>query len=382
MKKVIEASQAVAEGVNLCKPGVVPMFPITPQTHIVENLAELINNGILDAEMIHVESEHSAISAASGASAVGVRTFTATSSQGLALMNEILHVVSGMRQPVVMAVANRALSAPINIWNDHQDTMSARDTGWIQIYVESSQEALDSIIQAFKIAENKDVFLPCMVCLDGFTLTHVYEPVNIPMQGKVNTFLPKFKPIFSLNPKKPVTMGPVAFPDSFIKFKHNQKVAMDNSLNVIKKVNSDFKSKFGRSYGTGLIEQYKMEGAKTAIVCLGTIAGTARVVVDKLRKSGKKVGLIRIRTFRPFPEDELIDACKKLDNVAVIDRSFSFGHKGAVAAELESALTNNKKPIIHSFIEGLGGKDVTPEDIEKLLNKSINAKKAIKDWNL
>ncbi len=281
VKKVIEASEAVAKGAALCRPTVIPMYPITPQTHIVERLADYINDGILDSEMIHSESEHSAISSTLGAQATGVRTFTATASQGLALMHEILFVVSGMRLPIVMAVANRALSAPINIWNDHQDSVSARDSGWLQLYVESSQEALDTVIMAYKIAENKDILLPIMVCLDGFTLSHVYEPVDIPSQKQVDSFLPTYKPIYSyLDPKKPITQGPIAFPDTFMELKKMQQDAMDLSLPIIEKINKEFKTAFGRNYGDGLIETYKIEDATSAIVGMGSMCGTARVVVD------------------------------------------------------------------------------------------------------
>jgi len=256
----------------------------------VERLADYINDGDLDSEMIHSESEHSAISSALGAQATGVRTFTATASQGLALMHEILFVVSGMRLPVVMAVANRTLSAPINIWNDHQDSISARDSGWLQFYVESAQEALDTIIMAYKIAENKNVLLPVMVCLDGYTLSHVYEPVDIPSQKQVDIFLPKYKPIHAfLDPKKPITQGPIAFPDTFMELKKMQQDAMEFSLPIIEKVNREFKTTFKRSYGDGLIETYKIEDAKNAIIGMGSI------VLDDVPANSKFYGEKAIR---------------------------------------------------------------------------------------
>jgi pyruvate ferredoxin oxidoreductase alpha subunit len=379
MKTVIEASEAIAQGVKLCKPAVIPMYPITPQTHIVERLAEYINDGILKSEMIHAESEHSALSAALGAQATGVRTFTATASQGLALMHEILFVVSGMRLPVVMAIANRALSAPINIWNDHQDSISARDSGWIQFYVESAQEALDSIIMAYKVAEDHNVLLPAMVCLDGFTLSHVYEPVDIPKESEVNRFLPKFNPLYKLDPSNPVTMGPVGFPDSFMEFKLQQQEAMKNALPVIKKTNVDFKKKFGRGYGNGLIETYKMNDAKYAVVAAGTVCGTSRVVVDELRKHGKKVGLIKIKCFRPFPNDSLMKACSRLKGIAVIDRDISLGQEGAIYSELRS-LVYDKDIVINGFIAGLGGRDVTKAHIKKALLSSDKKRKT--EWLL
>lgn len=374
MKKVIEASEAVAKGAALCRPLVIPMYPITPQTHIVERLADYINNGDLDSDMIHAESEHSAISAGLGAQATGVRTFTASSSQGLALMHEILFVVSGMRLPIVMAVANRSLSAPINIWNDHQDAISARDSGWLQLYVESSQEALDTVIMAYKIAENKDVLLPVMVCLDGFTLSHVYEPVDIPSQKEVDSFLPSYKAIHAfLDPKKPITQGPIAFPDSFMELKKMQSDAMDKSLPIIEKVNNEFNAKFKRGYGDGLIETYKIEDAHYAIMGMGTLCSTARVVVDEMREKGKKVGLIKIKSFRPFPQEKLRNVCKKLKGLAVIDRSVCPGNNGTLFIETKEALCGSKIKI-SSFIAGLGGRDITKKHLEKAL-QSIGNKK-------
>jgi len=332
----------------------------------VERLAEYINDGILNSEMIHAESEHSAISAALGAEATGVRTFTATASQGLALMHEILYIVSGMRMPVVMAVANRALSAPISIWNDHQDSIGARDSGWIQLYAESAQEALDTVIQAYKIGENKDVMLPIMVCIDGFTLSHVYEPVDIPSQQQVNKFLPNYKPLFKLDPKKPITMGPIGFPDSFMHFKEQQQNAMNKAINVIKNVNSEFKKVFGRSYGNGLLDTYQIKDAKYALITMGSVSGTARVVVDELRKQGKKVGLIKIKTFRPFPEEELNKVTKNLKEIAVIDKDISLGNNGALFMEVKSALYNSKIKIAN-FIAGLGGRDITKQHLKHAL---------------
>lgn len=343
-------------------------------THIVERLADYINDGLLKSEMIHAESEHSAISAALGAEATGVRTFTATASQGLALMHEILFVVSGMRLPVVIAIANRALSAPINIWNDHQDSISERDSGWIQLYVESAQEALDTIIQAYKIAENRKVLLPVMVCLDGFTLSHVYEPVDIPKQEDVNAFLPKYNPLFKLDPEKPITMGPIGFPNTYMEFRKQTQEAMLNSADIIKNINNEFKKSFNRSYGDGLIETYKIDDADYAIAAMGTVCGTTRVVVDELRKQGKKVGLIKIKSFRPFPKEGIIKAAKNLKGIAVLDRNISIGNEGALYLELSSAFYNQKKkPIIKGFIAGLGGRDITPSHIKTAFKKIENS---------
>ncbi|MFH0979187.1 MAG: transketolase C-terminal domain-containing protein [Candidatus Woesearchaeota archaeon] len=363
MRKVLEASEAVAQAVKLCRPDVIPMYPITPQTHMVERLADYINDGEMDALMIDTESEHSAISACIGAQAAGSRTFTATASQGLALMHEVLFIASGMRMPIVMAVANRTLSAPINIWNDQQDSISSRDSGWIQLYVESGQEALDSTIMAYKIAEK--VLLPVMICLDGFTLTHVFEPVDIPAQQKVDGFLPTYKPRYFLDPKKPITMGPIGFPDSFMHFKEQQQEAMTEALSIISIANTEFQTRFGRSYGNGLIETYRTEDAKQAIVAMGTACGTAKVAIDELRKKGKKIGLIKIKSYRPFPRNEIIKATKKMNAIAVIDRDISLGFEGALLTDVRSTLQKSKI-IINGYVMGLGGKDITIQDIKKL----------------
>lgn len=336
----------------------------------MERLADFIYDGEFDAKLIDVESEHSAISACLGAQATGVRTFTATASQGLALMHEVLFIVSGMRLPIVMAVANRALSAPINIWNDHQDSISSRDAGWLQLYVESAQEALDTVIMAYKIAENRNVLLPVMVCLDGFTLSHVYEPVDIPEQKAVDRFLPQYKPLFKLDPLKPLTMGPVAFPDSFIYFKHDQQKAMLNAVKVIKEANIGFKKEFKRGYGDGMVEAYRAEGATTAIVAMGSICGTAKEAVDELRKKGKRVGLIRIKCFRPFPEKELANAVKNIKILNVIDRDISLGGEGALLSDIKSALFGMKIQI-NGFIAGLGGRDITKENMKEVLATKI-----------
>ncbi|MCX6707882.1 MAG: pyruvate synthase subunit PorA [Candidatus Woesearchaeota archaeon] len=382
-KQVIEASQAVAEAVKLCSPSVIATYPITPQTHIVEHIADFVSNGDFDAEIIDTESEHSSMSACIGAQGTGVRTFTATASQGLALMHEMLFVASGMRLPIVMAVANRALSAPINIWNDHQDSISERDSGWIQLYVESSQEAFDTIIQAYKIAENKNVLLPVMVCLDGFTLSHVWEPVEIAKQSKVNSFLPKYNPIHAfLDPKKPITQGPVSYPDTYMHFKKMQHDAMKESIDIIKKVNSEFRGKFKRGYGDGLIELYRMNDADYALIGMGTLCSTARVVIDNLRKEGIKAGMIKVKTYRPFPSEAISKAAKGLKGIAVIDRDISTGYEGALYSDTRSALCDGKSEVgtISGFITGLGGRDITPQHIEKALKDMIFGKGTKEDW--
>lgn len=361
MKKIAEASQAIADAVQLCDVKVVPMFPITPQTHIVERIADKIANKTLKAKSILVESEHSAISAAIGASATGARTFTATSSQGLALMHEILFIASGLRLPIVMAVANRALSSPINIWADHSDTMAQRDTGWIQLYCESSQEAYDTIIQAYKIAETCSI--PVMVCIDGFTLSHLWEPIET--IKSIKQFLPKFNPENKLNPNKPITLGAIAYPEHYQIIKQQQQKDILNSIQTIKKVNSEFKTKFKRNYGNGLIETYKTKDAEIIYLAMGTTCGTLRVTIDELRKNNKKIGLIKLKTFRPFPTKELQKAIKNAKIIKVIDRAVSYGNQGPLFTEIK-AITDKE---VHGFITGLGGKDITIEILKSMLNK-------------
>ena len=377
-KKVEEASLAIAASVKLCRVQVCPMYPITPSTHVPERISEYVANGELNAAMVDVESEHSAASAMLGAVAAGSRCFTATSSQGLALMFEILPIISGMRLPGVMAVANRALSAPINIWNDHSDSVSARDQGWIQLWVESSQEGLDAVIQGYKISEDRKVMMPLMVNFDGFTLSHVFEPVDIPEQSKVDKFLPKFKPLHVLDPKKPVTMGPIGFPNTFMHFKQQQQEAMLNAINVIKRTNKEFKKVFGRAYGDGLLELYKIQDADYAVIGMGTLCGTARIAVDKLRKQGKKVGLIKVRCLRPFPEKELQLAIKNLKAVGVIDRHISLGQEGPLFTDIRSAIYCNDISI-NSYIAGLGGRDIMVKHFEKIFS-DLEAGKQKGEW--
>ncbi len=366
-KTILEGSRAVAEAVKLCKPKVIAAYPITPQTHIVEELASMVANGEIDAEYIKVESEHSAMSACVGASASGVRTYTATSSQGLALMHEILYIASGMRLPIVMTNANRTLSAPINIWNDQQDSMGQRDTGWIQLFAETNQEASDLIIQAYKIAENHDILLPIMVCMDGFTLTHTVEPVDIPEHHEVDEFLPDYKPLYKLDSENPMTFGPIAFPDSYMDFRKMQWDAMGRARGVIKETASEFREKFKRSAGDGLIEKYNMENARYALVAMGSVCGTIKDVID-----GTDVGLVRIVSYRPFPVEELRAALKGVKSVGVIEKDVSIGIGGALWIELKALIENP----CYGFVAGLGGRDIKLSDINKIIGdlKSGNAR--------
>lgn len=371
MKTIKEGSEAVAEAVALCKPGVIASYPITPQTHIPENLAKIIADGKLNAININVESEHSSISVCVGASASGIRTYTATSSQGLALMHEILFVASGMRLPIVMTNANRALSAPINIWNDQQDAISERDSGWIQLYVENNQEAVDTTIQAFKIAENKDVLLPVMVCMDGFYLTHCVEPLDIPSQEEVDRFLPKYNPIYKLDPEKPMTFGAISFPDSYTEFRKMQDNAMENAKKVIKDTNEEYGKIFGRRYGNGLIEEYNMKNAEFAIVSLGSICGTIKDVIDE----EENVGLIRIKSLRPFPYEDLKESLKNIKDVAVIEKDVSVGFGGVLWGEILSVTKQ-----AYSCIAGLGGRDVKKDEIKKVIKNLKQGKLKRINW--
>jgi len=372
---VISGSDACAIGARLCCPNVIPMYPITPQTVVAERLAEFVHNGELKAEMILVESEHSAATAQMGAQATGSRTFTSTSSQGLALMHEVLFITSGLRLPCVMGVVNRALSAPINIWCDQQDSVSSRDSGWIQLFCESAQEVLDTTVMAYKIAEK--VKLPAMVCFDGFILSHTYEPVNVPTEKQVKDFVPEYVPAFKLDINNPTTIGPVAGPDSYMEFRKEQQDAMLEALKEIKKTSSEFKTKFGRSYGNGLVETYKMNDAKQAVVAMGSSCTTARQAVDELRKAGKKAGLIKIKSLRPFPEQEIQKLFSKLKYAAVLDRNISVGQTGALYSEIKSCLYKNAKTKISNFIAGLGGRDIKVNDIKSFFK---NQKEDTVNW--
>jgi len=362
--KVISGSIAIAEAAKQCKPKVLPMFPITPSTLIPEKLSEMVANGELDSKIIYVESEHSAISALYGVYGTGVRGFTATASQGLALMHEILPIISGARFPAVMAVANRTISGPLNIWNDHSDTMSERDQGWIQLYCEDNQEAYDTILMAYKIAENLEIQLPVMVCIDGFYLTHSYEPVKIEDQKKVDEFLPEYKPEHYLDTKHPKTFGPIAFPNVFMEFRKQQEDAMQDAVQIIQKINDEFEKKFGRRYGDGLIEGIELKDAEYALLCTGSVLGTARETLKDLRAKGKKVGLIKLKAVRPLPVEELKKLTSKLKGLGVIDKHASLGFGGALTNDIKAALAGEKVKVT-GFIAGLGGRDINKARIQQ-----------------
>jgi pyruvate ferredoxin oxidoreductase alpha subunit len=360
MKKIIEGSFAVAEAVKLCKPKVIAAYPITPSTHIPERLSEFVANGEMDAEFIEVESEFSALSACMGASATGVRTFTATSSQGLALMHELLFATAGMRLPVVIAVVNRSLSAPLNIFNDQQDSVSQRDSGWIQLYVESAQEAADSVIQAFRIAEDANVLLPVLVCLDGFYISHTHEVADVP--GSAQGFLPDYAAKHAyLDPQRPITQGAWALQQEYFDLRMELSKVVDSSLDTIRKVHDDFAQKFGRKYGDGLIEKYG--DSSTVVVSMGSVCGNLKEVADKM---GFEV--LRVRCFRPFPKERIHEELKGKDLVVVLEKNIALGlGSGALFSEIRDTLYGAAKPKVVNFIGGLGGKDITIRDIESMM---------------
>ncbi|MCW4010475.1 MAG: pyruvate ferredoxin oxidoreductase [Candidatus Bathyarchaeota archaeon] len=378
----LNGDEAVAYAVKQSDVDVVAAYPITPQTIMVEKFSEYVANGEVETEFVCTESEHSAMAASISASATGARAFTATASAGLALMHEMLFVASGCRTPVVMAVANRALSAPLNIHGDHSDTMAERDSGWVQIYVENAQEAYDSVIQAFRIAEHTSVLLPVLVGLDGFTLSHTLENVTALSDADVKEFIGERKLInvlthegksvpFKLDPDNPMTMGPIALQNYYFEFKRQQEEGMKNALALIRQVHDEYAKLSGRSYGNGLVEKYQLDDAEIAVVCVGSTAGTMKTVVDELRAEGVKAGLLKLRTFRPFPVEEIQNALGKVHAVGIMDKSMSFGgNGGAVFHEVRHALYDlAERPLVVDYIYGLGGRDYNPKEFKKIFNE-------------
>lgn len=366
-----EVSLAVAEAVKMSKVDVVSAYPITPQTHIVEELSHYVANGEMDAEFVPVESEHSAMSAAVGAAATGARVYTATSSQGLALMHEILFIASGMRMPMVMTIANRALSAPISIWNDHGDIMSERDIGWIQLFVENGQEAFDLTVAAFRISEDHRVLLPVGVNMDGFILSHMIEPILLPEQEDVDAFLPVFKPAIKLDPAKPVTMGPVGVPEVYLEARKQCEQALLDSKNVVEEVLGLWAEKFGHEYK--LIEKNGKPGARTLFITMGSLGETVMTAVDGLNGEGEDIGQVRIRLWRPFPKEEFRAAVAGADTLIVLDRALSPGAVcGPVAEEIKSLLYGQPDaPKIVNVMVGLGGRDVTANQFKTIYRKAV-----------
>lgn len=371
----MEVAIAAAEAVALCNIDVAAVYPITPQSHIAEHMADIIHDGRIDAEFITVESEHSAISALAGASAAGARAYTATSSQGLMLIHEILPIVSAMRLPICMANANRAVSGPLNIWNDHTDIMPQRDSGWICLFTENGQEAIDLSIMSFKIAEDPEVMLPCVVNIDGFQLTHMIEPLEFPSQAEVAKFLPPRKPFAQLHPDNPISMGCFAMPDTYTETVKAKEVALQGAKKVVIRVFSEWAKRFGRKYG--VVETYRAKDAETLMLTMGSMGETAATAVDEMRKKGKKVGLVKLRLWRPFPVEEFKAAIAGCKTLVVMDRALSTGGAGGpVATDIKSILYGEKKkPRVLNVVAGLGGRDLTVGDFVNmfgLANKKKN----------
>ncbi len=375
---VVEGSYAVAHSVKVCRPNVISAYPITPQTHIVEDLSQFMADGeIPNCEYINVESEFSAISTLVGASATGARTYSSTTSQGLELMHEVLFNASGMRLPIVMTIVNRAVSAPISIWNDHQDSISQRDTGWIQLYAENVQEMSDMTAQAFKVAEDKDVMLPAMVCMDGFILSHVFEPVILLEQELTDEFLPPYDPEHVLDPRNPLSFGTFADPSTYTEFRYLQQKGMDAALGKIEQAAEDFKKIFGRYYG-GFIEPYMAEDAEILLMAMGSVVGTIKDVIDKARSQGIKVGLIKVRTFRPFPVEAIHSAVSDAAILVTLDKNISIGlNEGALFTEVKSCLYNSDINVpVMGFMLGHGGRDIPMSTIQMIIDKAAQAIKS------
>lgn len=366
MMEITEGSHAIAEAVRLSRPQVVSAYPITPQTHIVEALADFVANGTLDAEYLTVDSELSALSACVGASAAGSRTYSATTSQGLMLMAEVCYNASGMRLPIVMSIANRALGAPLSIWNDQQDSIAMRDCGWLQFYAEDNQEATDLHFLAYKVAEDATIQLPAFVCFDGFILSHTYEPIDMLTQEQVDQYLPPFNPAEKLDAKDPISFGMYATPDYYMEFRYEMDEAQKRAKGVIAKYGKEFGTLFGRDY-SALVEGYMLDDAETAIIAMGSLCGTVKDAIDEMRAEGKKVGLLKIRVYRPFPYEDIKKALSRVKRVAVLDKNISLGAKGAVAIEVRDALYGSTIPVL-DYVLGLGGRDIRKKNIKEIVS--------------
>jgi pyruvate ferredoxin oxidoreductase alpha subunit len=368
MLKQTEGSHAVAEAVALCRPDVICAYPISPQTHIVEGLGELVKDGSLTpCEFINVESEFAAMSVAIGSSAAGARTYTATASQGLLFMAEAVYNASGLGLPIVMTIANRAIGAPINIWNDHSDSMSQRDCGWIQLFAESNQEAVDLHIQAFKLAE--ELSMPVMVCMDGFILTHAFERVDIPEQAKVDAFLPPYEPRQVLDTADPVSIGAMVGPEAFMEVRYLAHAKQLMALDVIPRIAAEFKAQFGRDSG-GLVRGYRTEDADTIVVALGSVIGTLKDTVDEMRAQGLSIGVLGIQSFRPFPLSAVREALQNAKRVVVLEKSFSVGLGGVVSTDVRLALSGLH---VHGYtvVAGLGGRSITKASLYRTLREAM-----------
>jgi len=370
-EKLLTGNHSVSYGAMLAKVQVISAYPITPQTTIVELLSELVADGKINAVFTKVESEHSAMSACIGASAAGARAFTATSAQGLALMHEMLHWASAARLPVVLANVNRAMAPPWSIWTDQTDSLAQRDTGWMQFYLESNQEVLDFVVMTFKVSEQ--VFLPGMLVLDAFVLSHTYEPVQIYKQEYVDEFLPPFKPMYPIEPGNNIAYGPLGGPDVYMEFRYKIQKAMEKALIVIKSAFSEFNDKFGRNYN--VFEEFMCDDADYVIVTSGAVSSTVKYAVNKIRKeTGAKLGVLKMIVFRPFPFEDIRNVLKGRKKVGIIDRNISFGYSGIFYQEIKSALfplKDNERPLTIGYITGLGGRDITVKDIEEIYDDLI-----------
>jgi len=370
---IMEGSMAVAEAVKACRPGVISAYPISPQTHIVENLAQMVANGELECEYVCVESEFSAASVVYGASAAGVRTYTASSSQGLLLMTEVIYNAAGTRLPIVFTGVNRSVSAPISIQVDHQDTVSLRDSGLIQFYVESAQEAHDMHIQAFKLAEASDVLLPVMVCMDGWILTHTYEPITQLEQDAVDAFLPPYTPVHCVTPDNPLTYGSHAEDDVMMEFKFMIHEAQLRAKGKAEEIAREFAELSGRDHG-GLVEEYRTDGAEVILVAMGSMVGTIKDAIDEMRSEGEKVGLVKVRCFRPFPAEAILKAVKQAGIVVTMDMNVSMGSEGAIALDLKSALYNlPSKPLVLSLVTGIASREITKQTVKAVTARAREA---------
>jgi pyruvate/2-oxoacid:ferredoxin oxidoreductase alpha subunit len=378
--KVLSGNYAQSYAALLARVQVISAYPITPQTSIVEKLADFVASGQLPAQFVEVESEHSALQVCVSAAALGARTYTATSSQGLLLMHELVHWASGMRTPVVMGVVNRAVGPPWNIGADHTDSMSQRDTGWIQFYVESNQEVLDTVLEAFRLAEHPAVRLPAMVCEDAFYLSHTVEPVDVPDPAAVDSFLPPRESHAVLVPGQGARLGSFTGPDHYVDFRHEVANAMAQVPKVFEEVEAEYERIIGRSHG-GALPTYRTEGADVILVTMGTATTTARSVVDELRAEGQKVGLAKLRLFRPFPEDEVRRLAASADRIGVADRSYTFGRMGPAATEVSAALyTAPRHPAVTSFLTGIGGRDVTPHEVRHIFETLLSGEEPRTHW--
>ena len=370
MLKQIEGSRATAEGIALCRPEVICAYPITPQTHIVEGLGEMVRTGHLEnCEFINVESEFAALSVAIGASAAGARAYTATSSQGLLFMTEAVYNASGLGLPIVMTLGNRAIGAPINIWNDHSDAMSMRDAGWMQLFAETNQEAVDLHIQAFRLAE--ELSMPVMVCVDGFILTHAVERVDIPDQADVDAFLPPYDPVQVLDPQNPISIGAMVGPDAFTEVRFLQHYKQNLALRLLPEFAAEFKARFGRDSG-GLLRTYRADDAELLVIAMGSVNGTIKDTIDEARAEGLRIGLVTLVSFRPFPTQMLREVLVGTRHVVVIEKSFAIGMGGQLANNVDLALRNTPHaPQVHSVIAGLGGRPITRQSLHKVLRRAL-----------